>query len=67
MGSDHHHRGKRSVWPELVTHVDNIVLVCRPCHDHITMNPLEHVEDGLHLPRTFDNEVKFGLREPDPD
>lgn len=59
--TENHHIGKRSVWPELVSHPDNLVAICRWCHEAVTRDPMAHVEDGLHMPRTRANEIKFGL------
>lgn len=61
--TENHHVGKRSVWPELVTNVDNVIAVCRWCHGWIDDNQAEAERLGLHMPRTFDNEVRFGLKE----
>ncbi len=63
-GTDRHHRGKRSVWPELVTHVQNIVLVCRPCHDWIDAHQQEasELDPPMHLWRNVENERLMGLR-----
>lgn len=61
-GSEHHHVGKRSVWPELVTDPRNVLLVCRACHTWIDWNQRDAVMLNLHMPRSYADEVRYGLR-----
>lgn len=62
MALDHHHVGKRSVWPELVCEPDNIVHVCRACHTEIDSDQAAAERLGLHMSRTVDNERRYGIR-----
>lgn len=67
VASDGHHRGKRSVWPELRASVENLMHVCRPCHDWIDANQQEasEMDPPLHLWRTRENEILMGVVDGD--
>jgi len=63
VATDHHHKGKRSVWPELVCEPDNIAHLCRGCHDLIDVDQAQAERLGFHMSRTAANERRYGIRD----